>query len=198
MTRCWSRPGCTRRARCSIPGNAAEGVIAALDYLVASNRKGFGDAVPEFDDGTPECRGQERRRHRRRRHRDGLRAHCGAPGRQVGEMPLSPRPREHAGLAARSVERRGRRRRFRLAVGPRKLHRRQERQAGRGRRHAAGRPRRQRSTQPRNRPRPPVRPAQRHGDQGACAAKAKNCRTCSAPPTSASRAGGRCASIIRR
>src|SRR3546814_12784151 len=26
-------------------------VIAALDYLIASNRKGFGDAVPAFDDG---------------------------------------------------------------------------------------------------------------------------------------------------
>ena len=34
-----------------VPGNEAEGVIAALDYLVASNRKGFGDAVPAFDDG---------------------------------------------------------------------------------------------------------------------------------------------------
>jgi glutamate synthase (NADPH/NADH) small chain len=35
----------------NVPGNDAEGVIAALDYLVASNRKGFGDAVPAFDDG---------------------------------------------------------------------------------------------------------------------------------------------------
>ncbi len=34
-----------------VPGSEAEGVIAALDYLVASNRKGFGDAVPAFDDG---------------------------------------------------------------------------------------------------------------------------------------------------
>jgi glutamate synthase (NADPH/NADH) small chain len=34
-----------------VPGNEADGVIAALDYLVASNRKGFGDAVPAFDDG---------------------------------------------------------------------------------------------------------------------------------------------------
>ncbi|PZQ20359.1 MAG: dihydropyrimidine dehydrogenase [Sphingopyxis macrogoltabida] len=34
-----------------VPGNEAEGVIAALDYLIASNRKSFGDAVPAFDDG---------------------------------------------------------------------------------------------------------------------------------------------------
>lgn len=35
----------------AVPGNEAAGVIAALDYLIASNRKGFGDAVPEFEDG---------------------------------------------------------------------------------------------------------------------------------------------------
>ncbi|SKB51243.1 NAD(P)-dependent oxidoreductase [Sphingopyxis flava] len=35
----------------NVPGNEAAGVIAALDYLIASNRKGFGDAVPEFEDG---------------------------------------------------------------------------------------------------------------------------------------------------
>src|SRR3546814_3472381 len=38
----------------SVPGNAAEGVIAALDYLIASNRKSFGDDVPAFDDGRSE------------------------------------------------------------------------------------------------------------------------------------------------
>ena len=31
------------------PGVGAEGVIEALDFLTASNRKGFGDAVPAFD-----------------------------------------------------------------------------------------------------------------------------------------------------
>src|SRR3546814_1282980 len=35
----------------NVPGNAAEGVIAALDYLIALNRKSFGDDVPAFDDG---------------------------------------------------------------------------------------------------------------------------------------------------
>ncbi len=33
------------------PGVGSGGIVAALDYLIASNRKGFGDAVPEFDDG---------------------------------------------------------------------------------------------------------------------------------------------------
>ncbi|WP_137754259.1 NAD(P)-dependent oxidoreductase [Sphingopyxis sp. L1A2A] len=41
-----------------VPGNEAEGVIAALDYLVASNRKGFGDAVPAFDDGSLNAAGK--------------------------------------------------------------------------------------------------------------------------------------------
>lgn len=34
------------------PGVGAEGVVEALDYLTASNRKGFGDSVPAFDDGS--------------------------------------------------------------------------------------------------------------------------------------------------
>jgi glutamate synthase (NADPH/NADH) small chain len=33
------------------PGVGSTGVVAALDYLIASNRKSFGDAVPEFDSG---------------------------------------------------------------------------------------------------------------------------------------------------
>ena len=35
-----------------LPGAGLRGVVQALDYLIASNRKGFGDAVPAFDDGT--------------------------------------------------------------------------------------------------------------------------------------------------
>ena len=34
------------------PGSGEQGVVAALDYLTASNRKGLGDAVPAFDDGS--------------------------------------------------------------------------------------------------------------------------------------------------
>ncbi len=33
------------------PGVGAKGVVAALDFLTASNRKSFGDDVPEFDNG---------------------------------------------------------------------------------------------------------------------------------------------------
>ncbi len=34
------------------PGVGTAGIVRALDYLTASNRKSFGDAVAEFDDGT--------------------------------------------------------------------------------------------------------------------------------------------------
>ena len=33
------------------PGSGLAGILPALDYLIASNRKGLGDAVPEFDSG---------------------------------------------------------------------------------------------------------------------------------------------------
>ena len=35
----------------SVPGVGSEGVVAALDYLIASNRKGMGDAVPDYENG---------------------------------------------------------------------------------------------------------------------------------------------------
>ncbi|MGD0191635.1 MAG: NAD(P)-dependent oxidoreductase [Rhizomicrobium sp.] len=34
-----------------LPGMALRGIVPALDYLIASNRKGLGDAVPDFDSG---------------------------------------------------------------------------------------------------------------------------------------------------
>ena len=40
------------------PGVGAGGVVEALDYLTASNRKGFGDAVEAFDDGTLDADGK--------------------------------------------------------------------------------------------------------------------------------------------
>ncbi len=40
------------------PGVGAAGIVEALDYLTASNRKGFGDAVPAFDDGSLDARGK--------------------------------------------------------------------------------------------------------------------------------------------
>ena len=39
-----------------VPG--ADGTVAALDYLTASNRKGFGDAVPAYDDGSLSASGK--------------------------------------------------------------------------------------------------------------------------------------------
>jgi len=33
------------------PGSGADGIVRAIDYLTASNRKSFGDAVEEFDNG---------------------------------------------------------------------------------------------------------------------------------------------------
>jgi glutamate synthase (NADPH/NADH) small chain len=41
-----------------VAGDAMGGVIPALDYLTASNRKGFGDAVPAFDDGSLDAAGK--------------------------------------------------------------------------------------------------------------------------------------------
>jgi len=40
------------------PGVGAEGIVRALDYLTASNRKSFGDAVPEFDNGDLDAHGK--------------------------------------------------------------------------------------------------------------------------------------------
>ncbi|GAB5387919.1 MAG: NAD(P)-dependent oxidoreductase [Alphaproteobacteria bacterium] len=43
----------------SAPGSGLAGIIPALDYLIASNRKGLGDAVPEFEDGTLDAKGKK-------------------------------------------------------------------------------------------------------------------------------------------
>ena len=40
------------------PGVGAAGVVRALDYLTASNRKSFGDEVPEFDSGELDAKGK--------------------------------------------------------------------------------------------------------------------------------------------
>jgi glutamate synthase (NADPH/NADH) small chain len=40
------------------PGAGLPGVVAALDYLIASNRKGLGDEVPEFDGGALNAAGR--------------------------------------------------------------------------------------------------------------------------------------------
>lgn len=40
------------------PGVGSKGVYPALEYLTASNRKGFGDDVPEYDDGSLNAEGR--------------------------------------------------------------------------------------------------------------------------------------------
>jgi glutamate synthase (NADPH) small chain len=40
------------------PGIGLNGIVAALDYLTASNRKGFGDAVDAFDNGALDAAGK--------------------------------------------------------------------------------------------------------------------------------------------
>ena len=40
----------------SLPGIGLGNIFQAMDYLTASNRKGLGDAVPAFDDGTLDAR----------------------------------------------------------------------------------------------------------------------------------------------
>lgn len=44
--------GVYRARDIAAPGVALGGIVPALAYLTASNRKGFGDPVPAFDDGT--------------------------------------------------------------------------------------------------------------------------------------------------
>ncbi len=40
------------------PGSDLDGVVPALDYLIASNRKGLGDAVPDYDSGALNAEGK--------------------------------------------------------------------------------------------------------------------------------------------
>ena len=42
----------------SVPGAGSKGVVRALDYLTASNKKGLGDAVPDFESGALDARGK--------------------------------------------------------------------------------------------------------------------------------------------
>ncbi|MFC4352986.1 NAD(P)-dependent oxidoreductase [Fodinicurvata halophila] len=42
-----------------LPGAGLQNVFPALDYLITSNRKGLGDEVPAFDDGTLDAQGRD-------------------------------------------------------------------------------------------------------------------------------------------
>ncbi|WP_375393261.1 NAD(P)-dependent oxidoreductase [uncultured Sphingomonas sp.] len=50
--------GVYRARAVDVAGDERDGVVEAIDYLTASNRKGFGDAVPAFDDGSLDARGR--------------------------------------------------------------------------------------------------------------------------------------------
>ena len=50
--------GVYRSRDLDLPGKDTQGIVKAIDFLTASNRKSFGDAVPEFDDGTLDAKGK--------------------------------------------------------------------------------------------------------------------------------------------
>ncbi len=76
--------------RCTMPGIEGPGVDAALHLLDRSRR---GERVDL---------GSKARGHRRRRHRDGRRAHVATAHRQPGHHPLPPHPARDAGQPRRS------------------------------------------------------------------------------------------------
>ena len=41
------------------PGSGAKGIVRAIDYLIASNKVGFGDEVPDYEDGTLNAKGKK-------------------------------------------------------------------------------------------------------------------------------------------
>ncbi len=103
------------RATSTAPGVGSTGVVPALEYLVTENRRRAWATPRPSSIWTARRQGQGRGGGRRRRHRHGLRAHRRAPGRGLGDLPLPPRPRQHAGLHARGLQRRGGGRGVRMA-----------------------------------------------------------------------------------
>jgi glutamate synthase (NADPH/NADH) small chain len=43
----------------AMPGSGSEGIVKAIDFLCASNKKSFGDAVEEFDNGSLNAEGKK-------------------------------------------------------------------------------------------------------------------------------------------
>ena len=119
------------------PGAGLSGIVPALDFLTASNRKGLGDSVPEFERRGAERRGQACGRDWWRRHGDGLRPHLRPAGSRIGQVLVSAGQGEHARLDAGGEERAGGRGRVRLAVRAGGLPGRYERDRRAGRQDAA-------------------------------------------------------------
>jgi glutamate synthase (NADPH) small chain len=51
--------GVYRAREIEVPGAALGAIVPALDFLIAANKKGFGDAVPEFDSGKLNAAGKD-------------------------------------------------------------------------------------------------------------------------------------------
>ena len=51
--------GVYRARDIQVPGGGLGNIVPALDFLIASNRKGLGDAVPAFDDGRLDAAGKD-------------------------------------------------------------------------------------------------------------------------------------------
>jgi len=51
--------GVYRQRDIQVPGVGLENVVPALDYLIAANRKGLGDVVPDFDNGLLDAAGKD-------------------------------------------------------------------------------------------------------------------------------------------
>ncbi len=50
--------GVYKTRRLAVPGCGSKGVVAALDYLITSNKVGFGDTVPDFVSGRLDAKGK--------------------------------------------------------------------------------------------------------------------------------------------
>ena len=102
-TRCSSAPARTATSTADCRARTLPGVLPALPFLIANVRRMLGDG-----NATAHARSgrQARRRARRRRHGDGLRAHRDPLDAASVTLRLPPRRSEHAGLAPRSEERR--------------------------------------------------------------------------------------------
>ena len=88
----WSRPASTRRGTSRCRASACPRSSPATRLSDRLEPQGPGRRGAGFRRRHAGCPRQACRRGRRRRHGDGLRAHRGAPGRQVGQVPLPPRP----------------------------------------------------------------------------------------------------------